>query len=179
METAMNSRNWARVALVAVASFLILLVVLHFIEPEFDPSKRLISEYQLGRYGWVMSLAFFSLGVGVLATLLSTWDFSRSRRGLIGRWWLLAISVAFFGAGIFYPYTPPNLACDRYFSNCGYALQFCLSSQPDLDCITGAAAMGNRVGLGGINLVCGIDYRFRNHASRWQIKFQFTHRLAK
>jgi hypothetical protein len=110
MTKSMNSRYWARTALAAVVVFFVLLVALHFIEPEYDPSKRLISEYELGHYGWVMSLAFFSLGVGVLATLLSTWDFSRSRRGLIGRWWLLAISVAFFGAGIFYPYTPPNLA---------------------------------------------------------------------
>jgi hypothetical protein len=106
----MNPRYWARTALAAVVVFFILLAALHFIEPKFDPSKRLISEYELGRYGWVMSLAFFSLGVGVLATLLSTWDFSRNRTGLIGRWWFLAISVAFFGAGIFYPYTPPNLA---------------------------------------------------------------------
>jgi hypothetical protein len=105
----MNPRYWARTALAAVVVFFILLAALHFIEPEFDPSKRLISEYELGRYGWVMSLAFFSLGVGVLATLLSTWDFLRIRRGLIGRWWFLAVSVAFFGAGIFYPYTPPNL----------------------------------------------------------------------
>jgi hypothetical membrane protein len=110
MTKSMNPRYWARTALAAVVVFFILLAALHFIEPEFDPSKRLISEYELGRYGWVMSLAFFSLGVGVLATLLSTWDFSRIRRGLFGRWWFLAISVAFFGAGIFYPYTPPNLA---------------------------------------------------------------------
>src|SRR4029453_15635432 len=106
----MNPRYWARTGLAAVVVFFILLAALHFIEPEFDPSKRLISEYELGRYGWVMSLAFFSLGVGVLATLLSTWDFSRVRRGLFGRLGFLAISVPFFGAGIFYPHTQPNLA---------------------------------------------------------------------
>jgi hypothetical protein len=62
----MNSRYWGRLALGAVVLFVILLTALHFLEPEFDPSKRLISEYQLGRYGWVMSVAFFSLGVGYL-----------------------------------------------------------------------------------------------------------------
>jgi hypothetical membrane protein len=106
----MNPRYWARTALATVVVFFILLAALHFIEPEFDPSKRLISEYELGRYGWVMSLAFFSLGVGVLATLASTWNFTRIRRGLIGRSLFLAISIALFGAGIFYPYMPPNLA---------------------------------------------------------------------
>src|SRR5215813_8020420 len=100
----MNPRYWARTALAAVVLFFILLAGLHFIEPEFDPSKRLISEYELGRYGWVMSLTFFSLGVGVIAMLLSTWESSTTRKGLIGRWWFLAISVALFGAGIFYPY---------------------------------------------------------------------------
>src|SRR5262245_5633962 len=33
-----------------------------------------------------------------------------SRSALIGRWWFLAIGVALFGAGIFYPYPTPNIA---------------------------------------------------------------------
>src|SRR5262245_5370008 len=106
----MNSRFWGRLALAALVLFGILLTALHFIEPELDPSRRLISEYQLGRYGWVMSVAFFSLGVGVFATLVSTWDSSTTRRSLIGRAWFLATGAALFGAGIFYPYTPPTLA---------------------------------------------------------------------
>jgi NAD/NADP transhydrogenase beta subunit len=105
-----NPRYWACTALAAVVVFLILLAALHFLEPEFDPSKRLISEYELGRYGWIMSLAFFSLGVGVLATMRSTGKASTGTRGRIGRWWFLAISIAFFGAAIFYPYRPPNFA---------------------------------------------------------------------
>src|SRR5262245_1387767 len=106
----MNSRYFSRTALAAVVVFLILLAALHFIEPEFDPARRLISEYELGRYGWVMSLAFFALGVGELAMLQSTWDSSAIKRSRIGRGWFLAISLALFGAGMFYPYTPPNLS---------------------------------------------------------------------
>jgi hypothetical membrane protein len=104
-----NSRYWARAALVAVVVFLILLAVLHFIKPEFDPSKRLISEYELGRYGWVMSLAFFSLGFGVFTMLRSTWSSATTRTGLIGRWWFGIIGIALFGAGIFYPYPIRNI----------------------------------------------------------------------
>jgi hypothetical protein len=44
-----NPRYWACIALAAVVVFLTLLAALHFLEPEFDPSKRLISEYELGR----------------------------------------------------------------------------------------------------------------------------------
>src|SRR5262245_48431294 len=98
-----NPRSWACIGLAAVVVFLILLATLHFLEPEFDSSKRLISEYELGRYGWIMSLAFFSLGVGVLATLRSTGEASTGRSGRIGRWWFLAISIAFFGGGISTP----------------------------------------------------------------------------
>jgi hypothetical protein len=36
--------------------------MLHVLEPEFNP-PHLISEYQLGRFGWLMSLAFI-VGVG-------------------------------------------------------------------------------------------------------------------
>ena len=31
--------------------FMIILTVLHFIEPEIDPSWNFISEYQTGKYG--------------------------------------------------------------------------------------------------------------------------------
>jgi NAD/NADP transhydrogenase beta subunit len=106
----MKSRFWARVASASIVLFLILLAALHFLEPEYDPSRHLISEYELGRYGWMMSLAFFSLGASVFAMLFSTWYPSTTRRGLLGRWWFLAISVAFVGAGVFRPHITPNLA---------------------------------------------------------------------
>jgi hypothetical protein len=48
----------AQVALAAVAAFSILLVRVHVLKPEIDPSWRMISEYEIGRYGWLMRLAF-------------------------------------------------------------------------------------------------------------------------
>lgn len=104
------SHYCARIGLASAVLFLVLLTILHFIEPEFDPSRRMISEYELGHFGWLMSLAFFSLGVSVFAMLLSTWSLLATRSGLIGRWLFLVICIAFIGAGIFYPYTPPNIA---------------------------------------------------------------------
>jgi hypothetical protein len=104
----MNSRFWGLFSVAATVLFIILLITLHFIEPEFTPSIHQISEYELGRYGWIMSIDFFSLGAGVLAMLFFTWSSTTLRRGLIGRWWFLAISIAFFGAGLFYPYNPPT-----------------------------------------------------------------------
>jgi hypothetical protein len=42
----------ARLSFGLVATFMGLLAVLHFLEPEFN-SGHLISEYQLGRHGWI------------------------------------------------------------------------------------------------------------------------------
>ena len=57
----------ACVAVVLSAAFLALLALLHFLEPDFDPSWRMISEYELGRYGWLMRLA---LTLGIFALVI-------------------------------------------------------------------------------------------------------------
>jgi len=112
-----------KISLIAVALFITLLAVLHIIEPEFEPSKHLISEYELGRFGWLMSLAFFSLGIGVLSMVLSTWIYTKTKGSLIGKWIFLAISVALFGAGFFYPYIIPNTA-SKIHTLCGVIVIF-------------------------------------------------------
>lgn len=82
-------------------AFLAILTLLHFLEPEFDPSWRMISEYELGRYGWMMTLAFFCWGGSVLALRAALWPSLWTMGGRIGGWWLLFIGIALFGAGIF------------------------------------------------------------------------------
>ena len=59
--SAAASQRAALLSLGLVAGFLFLLITLHFIEPEFDPNWRWISEYELGRYGWLMQIAFWKL----------------------------------------------------------------------------------------------------------------------
>lgn len=104
-----NSRFASRVAIAGVALFIALLLSLHILEPQFDPATRLISEYELGRYGWMMSMAFMSLGIAV-GGLLSTWSSPRSRAGSVGRWLFRGIGVAFIGAALFYPSTNPGIS---------------------------------------------------------------------
>jgi len=57
------TRITARVAVVLAAAFLAILVLLHFLESKFDPSWRMISDYEIGNYGWMMTLAFFCWGM--------------------------------------------------------------------------------------------------------------------
>ena len=91
----------AQSAILFSAIFLALLVVLHFLKPEFDPSWRMISEYEIGRYGWMMRIAFFSWGCSVLALLFALWPVLRKFSGGIARLWMSLIGISLFGAGIF------------------------------------------------------------------------------
>src|SRR5262245_28822184 len=83
-------------------AFLAILSVLHVLEPEFNP-PHLISEYQLGRFGWLMSLAFFCLGAASLALFAAARQEMHTRAGRFGIWGLLIIGVAYFCGGIFPP----------------------------------------------------------------------------
>jgi len=91
----------AYVSIAFALAFLALLGLLHFLKPELDPSWRMISEYEIGRFGWMMRLAFFCWGASVLALLAAIWPSLQSTSGTIGRWWLLVIATALFAAGIF------------------------------------------------------------------------------
>ena len=51
-------------ALTGIGLFVVIVLLLHFVEPEFDPSRRFVSEYALGDQGYLMNLAFFMLSAG-------------------------------------------------------------------------------------------------------------------
>jgi hypothetical protein len=117
-------------ALVAIAlsiTFLSILALLHFLEPEFDPLWRMISEYELGNYGWIMVLAFFCWGASTFALLTAIWPALRAISGAIGRWWLVLIGVAEFGGGVFKtnPITDPTVnTADTLHLVCGAIIIF-------------------------------------------------------
>lgn len=74
-------------ALGAPALVIGLVVLLHVLEPEFDPSWRMLSEYALGRYGVLMRVAFLAMGTGVIAAAVALW-------GAAGPWGFGLIVVA-------------------------------------------------------------------------------------
>jgi len=61
----------------------------------------MISEYEIGRFGWMMRLAFFCWSAAVLAMLISIWPYLQPISGTISRWWFVLIVIALVGAGIF------------------------------------------------------------------------------
>jgi len=106
MNDGIVQRIAARLSLGLSVAFFALLAVLHVLEPEFN-SGHLISEYQLGDYGFMMSLAFCLLGASALLVALSLGPCLHTRGGRIGWWGLLVIGAAFFISGIFPPVQTP------------------------------------------------------------------------
>ena len=95
--------------LFAVA-FLLILIVLHFLKPEFAPSWRMISEYAIGKHGWLMRVAFVSWSLSVACMLVVLWPILNSGNEFVGRIWFITIAVSLIGASIFRtnPITDPN-----------------------------------------------------------------------
>ncbi|WP_293943819.1 MULTISPECIES: DUF998 domain-containing protein [unclassified Sphingobacterium] len=81
--------------------FIFLLILLHILEQEIDPTWQPISEYALGRQGWLMRLVFFSMAVATGAATVISLKFYRKTLGRIGAVLLTISSVGFLIAGIF------------------------------------------------------------------------------
>jgi uncharacterized protein DUF998 len=95
------SRTAARLSFVAAAMFLVLLAALHFIKPDLDPSWRVISEYSIGNYGWMMVLAFLSLAVSCVSLFVAIRSQTRTIGGKIGLAFLLVAAAGLIIAAIF------------------------------------------------------------------------------
>jgi hypothetical protein len=91
----------ARLSLAGAATFLVLLAALHFIKPELDPSWRMVSEYEIGRHGWVMVLAFLSLAFSCVALFVAIRSQIWTTGGRIGLALLLVCAVGMTIAAIF------------------------------------------------------------------------------
>jgi hypothetical protein len=78
------SESAARVAAAAAATFVVLLVALHLINPDLDPSWRVVSEYAIGDYGWMMTLAFLVLALSCVALFVAIRAQARSVGGRVG-----------------------------------------------------------------------------------------------
>ena len=105
------ARITARIVLLCAAYFVIVLIVLHILEPEFDPRFRFMSEYALGDYGWLMTTTFFALGLVPFLTAIGLQNVYESSRSIrIGLGLLVVAAIFIWLAGIFRDSIPHLLA---------------------------------------------------------------------
>jgi len=92
-------RAWGAVAtMIGVAMFIIVVLMLHLIQSEYEPRHQLMSELALGQYGWAMFMAFLGLATAVFGVqaAIAAFGGSYGYRVLLG-----AAALFFLTAGIF------------------------------------------------------------------------------
>ncbi|MCM3748872.1 DUF998 domain-containing protein [Paenibacillus pasadenensis] len=79
-----NAARFAIASIFSGALFVLLLCILHLLQPEFDPTWRFISEYALGSFGWMMHAAFGLLAVTQISVAITILPHIRTITGYIG-----------------------------------------------------------------------------------------------
>lgn len=90
-----------RISLAASVASLVFLASLHALSPEFVPSWRMVSEYALGNYGWVLSLMFLVWALSCVALFGVIKSHVQTIGGKIGLGFLLAAAVGMTMAALF------------------------------------------------------------------------------
>ena len=71
------------------------------LSPELDPAWRMVSEYALGDYGWVLALLFLAWALSCVALFFAIRSQIRTAGGKIGLGFLLAAALGMSMATIF------------------------------------------------------------------------------
>ena len=93
----------ARVSLTMATLFSVILVLLHILRPDLDPSWRFISEYELGPFGWLMRVAFVALGMSCASLCVALFPYSRTVGSWLGMLLLMVSCGGMFLAAIYVP----------------------------------------------------------------------------
>ncbi|MDL5513312.1 DUF998 domain-containing protein [Arenibacter sp. M-2] len=93
--------NRLTITKIGAIGFIILLVLLHIINTKVNPIWQPISEYALGNAGWLMKIAFFSLGISFLFLGLYLIRKLPNTGSKIGGVLLIIASLGNFLAGVF------------------------------------------------------------------------------
>jgi len=91
----------ARLSIAAVITYQVMLIALIFIRPDLDPSWHTISEWAIGRYGWMMRLAFLTSALSYGSLFVAIKSAVRGPWGKTGLGMLLICTIGTVGVGIF------------------------------------------------------------------------------
>ena len=86
----MNALSLLTMTLAAFS--LLCLLILHFVSPEYKPSWRMISEYAMGKYKWLLTSFFLCWGISSLFLSLLLWN------KVTGIWGSIGVILLFISA---------------------------------------------------------------------------------
>jgi len=96
-----NLASAAWLAIAAIITYQALLVVLILLRPDLDPYWHTISEWAIGPYGLVMSIAFMISSLSYASLFIAVRSQVRGFIGSIGLGLLLICVIGAFGVGLF------------------------------------------------------------------------------
>ena len=91
----------ARISFGASIASLVFLATLHILSPEFNPSSRMVSEYALGSYGWVLLLMFLTWALSCIALFFAIKSQITTIGGKFGLAFLLLAAIGMSMGGLF------------------------------------------------------------------------------
>jgi hypothetical membrane protein len=80
---------------------LLCLLILHLISPEFKPSWRMISEYALGQYKWLITAFFLLWGASSIFLSLFLWNVVTTTWAKVGVIFLFISGIGEIMGGLF------------------------------------------------------------------------------
>lgn len=103
----------ATAAMLMALVFVVLLAILHVVRADLEPGWHMISEYAVGRSGWITAGAFFALATSFIALAAASFP---TARGVLGTLALVALVVAGVGAAIggLFPMDPVGTPPEQY-----------------------------------------------------------------
>ncbi len=95
-----SAAQW--IVFACAAYYVIVGAALHFLEPEYDPRYRFMSEYAWSAHGWLMTTTFFVLALALLTVALSLRNlYGPSRSARVGFGLLVVGAAGICVAGVF------------------------------------------------------------------------------
>lgn len=88
-----SGESAASVSIASTAIALLCLAALHVLSPEFNPSWRMVSEYALGHYSWVLTTMFITWALGTWALAYSLKSEVKTTGGRIGLAFLILAGI--------------------------------------------------------------------------------------
>jgi hypothetical protein len=96
-----TSPTAARVAIAAIIGYNALMFLTIYLRPDIDARWHTVSEYAIGSWGWVMSLAFIAGGIGYAALFFAIKSQVRGVTGKVGLAIFAICVIGLIGVGIF------------------------------------------------------------------------------
>jgi Protein of unknown function (DUF998) len=97
-----TSGSFATAAIVCFAYAAIALLMLHLLRPDYVPATNFISNYAVGRYGWIMTTWFLATSCGLAMLAMGLYrDGLRSIAACLGLFLLVIASIGLVVSAIF------------------------------------------------------------------------------